>query len=230
MTPPILGTTAPGWEHLRDVFAANWDGGEEIGAAFSAYHRGRLVADLTGGWFDQSRTRPYDEQTLQLVFSTTKGITAIAVAMCVERGLLDYDATVASVWPEFAAAGKESVTVAQLLSHQAGLYTVDGQPTLADALDWGRSRPSWPRRRRCGRSAVRTATTQSPTAGWRASSCVGSIPHTAASVASSPRRSSGRSAGSSGSGSPRASSAGCRRSSGAGARVTTRTSTPRSGR
>jgi CubicO group peptidase (beta-lactamase class C family) len=135
-TPAILGTTAPGWEHVRDVFAANWEAGEEVGAAFSAYHRGRKVVDLWGGWFDEARTAPYTEGTLQLVFSTTKGITAIAVAMCVDRGLLDYDATVASVWPEFAAAGKEHVTVSQLLSHRAGLYTVDGTPTLADALDW----------------------------------------------------------------------------------------------
>ncbi|MEK7295967.1 MAG: serine hydrolase domain-containing protein, partial [Actinomycetota bacterium] len=73
---------------------------------------------------------------LQLVFSTTKGVTAIAVAICVERGLLSYEEPVALFWPEFAAAGKEHATVAQLLSHQVGLYTADGPITLAEALDW----------------------------------------------------------------------------------------------
>jgi CubicO group peptidase (beta-lactamase class C family) len=70
------------------------------------------------------------------VFSTTKGIAAIAVAMCVERGLLSYDDKVSTYWPEFAQAGKGEATVAQLLSHQCGLYTVDGDISLAEALDW----------------------------------------------------------------------------------------------
>jgi CubicO group peptidase (beta-lactamase class C family) len=74
---------------------------------------------------------------LQLVFSTTKGITSIAVAMCVERGLLSYEEKVSTYWPEFVAKGKADVTVAQLLSHRAGLYTVDGDISLEDALDWG---------------------------------------------------------------------------------------------
>ena len=85
------------------------------------------------------------------MFSTTKGITAIALAMCVDRGLLDYAAPVAQYWPEFKAQGKGDATVAQLISHQCGLYTVDGPITLAEALDWDTvtarladTAPRWP--------------------------------------------------------------------------------------
>ncbi len=138
MTTDIFGTVAPGWEAVRAAFEANFatsnpDG--DVGAGVSMYHHGELVVDLTGGAFEHGGDRPYDDSTLQLVFSTTKGITAIAVAMCAERGLIDYDAPVAQYWPEFAAHGKGTVTVAQLLSHQAGLITVDGPITLGEALD-----------------------------------------------------------------------------------------------
>ena len=77
------------------------------------------------GGFDAERTTPYDHETLQLVFSTTKGATAICVAILADRGLLDYEAKVAEYWPEFAAAGKADITVAQLVSHQAGIPAVD---------------------------------------------------------------------------------------------------------
>jgi CubicO group peptidase (beta-lactamase class C family) len=132
----ISGTTAPGWEPVADAFRGNFNDPEELGAGVSVYHRGRCVVDLQGGHADRDRTRAYDADALQLVFSTTKGITAIAVAICAQRGLLDYDAPVSSVWPEFAAAGKGDLTIAQLLSHQCGLVTIDEQIALADALNW----------------------------------------------------------------------------------------------
>jgi CubicO group peptidase (beta-lactamase class C family) len=139
MSDHIQGTVAAGWEGVRDAFKANFaadnpDG--DVGAGVAIYHHGELVVDLTGGTFDAEGSRPYDADALQLVFSTTKGITAIAVAICADRGLIDYNATVASYWPEFAAHDKDTVTVAQLLSHQAGLITVGGPPlSLAEALD-----------------------------------------------------------------------------------------------
>jgi CubicO group peptidase (beta-lactamase class C family) len=132
----IAGEVAPGWEPVRDAFVANFEQSEEVGAGVAVYHRGNKVVDLVGGSFDADRTGDYTPDALQLVFSTTKGITAIAVAMCVERGLLDYDEKVSTYWPEFAQAGKGDVTVAQLLSHQVGLPTIDGKLTLAEALDW----------------------------------------------------------------------------------------------
>ena len=80
----IGGTVAAGWEPVRDALAANLASGDETGCAVSVYHRGHQVVDLWGGHFDKEQTTPYTDETLQLVFSTTKGITAIAVAMCVE--------------------------------------------------------------------------------------------------------------------------------------------------
>ena len=145
------GFVAPGWDGVRAAFEHNLTEGEDVGAGVAVYHRGVKVVDLTGGWFDQSEGRPYDANTLQLVFSTTKGITAIAVAICVQRGWLAYDRPVAEYWPEFAAHGKGDATVAQLLSHQCGLFSVQGDITLAEALDWptitarlADTAPEWP--------------------------------------------------------------------------------------
>jgi CubicO group peptidase (beta-lactamase class C family) len=146
----IGGTVAAGWEPVQEAFSANLASGEEVGAGVSVYHRGEKVVDLWGGAFAPGG-QPYDDQALQLVFSTTKGITAIAVGICVQRGLLDYGKPVASYWPEFAAHGKENATVGQLLSHRCGLFSVDGDISLEEALDWNTitdrladTRPEWP--------------------------------------------------------------------------------------
>ena len=151
MSITITGHVAPGWEAVRTAFHHNLTETEEVGAGVAIYHRGEKVVDLTGGFFDDARTLPYDENTLQLVFSTTKGIVAIALAMLVERGLVRYDDRVATHWPEFAEHGKGDATVAQLISHQCGLFSVDGPLTMADALDWdtitarmAATKPDWP--------------------------------------------------------------------------------------
>jgi CubicO group peptidase (beta-lactamase class C family) len=145
------GFVAPGWEPVKAAFEKNFELGEEVGASAAVYHRGVRVVDIWGGSFDATNDRPYDDSTLQLMFSTTKGIVAIAVAMCVQRGLLDYDEKVATYWPEFAAHGKGGATVAQLMSHQCGLIAPDAPVTLADALDWktittmlADTKPDWP--------------------------------------------------------------------------------------
>jgi CubicO group peptidase (beta-lactamase class C family) len=145
------GFVAPGWEPVKAAFEKNFSIGEDVGASASVYHRGEKVVDIWGGRFDPASDRPYDDSTLQLMFSTTKGIVAIAVAMCVQRGLFDYDDKVATHWPEFAAHGKGDATVAQLLSHQCGLIAPDVPVTLADALDWktitallADTKPDWP--------------------------------------------------------------------------------------
>lgn len=136
MSVLTVDRVATGWESVRDAFLEGFEKGEEHGAGVAVYHRGQCVVDLMGGWRDKEHTVPYGDDALQVVFSTTKGITSLAVAMCVEQGLLDYAQTVASYWPEFAAHGKDTITVAQLLSHRAGLYTVDGAVSLDDALHW----------------------------------------------------------------------------------------------
>lgn len=141
---------APGFEPVRDAFAANFAAGTEVGAAFAVYHRGRPVVDLWGGVADVATGRPWQEDTVVLVFSTTKGATAACAHLLAARGQLDVEAPVARWWPEFAAAGKERVTVAHLLAHQAGLAWVDEPMTLEDALAWepvvaalARQAPHW---------------------------------------------------------------------------------------
>ena len=130
------GWTAPGWEGVRDAFDRNFDKGLEIGAAFSAYHRGEQVVDLWGGLADAKEERPWAEDTMVLVYSTTKGATATCANALADRGLLDVDAPVADYWPEFAAAGKADIPVSHLLSHQAGLAWTDGTMSTDEALAW----------------------------------------------------------------------------------------------
>src|SRR5438477_3959289 len=130
------GTTATGFEGVRDAFEANFTKGLEVGASFSAYHRGHKVVDLWGGTADVVTGRAWDERTLALVFSTTKGATAVCANKLAQEGRLDVDAPVARYWPEFAAGGKEDIPVSFLLSHQAGLAWVDAEMSLEEALSW----------------------------------------------------------------------------------------------
>jgi CubicO group peptidase (beta-lactamase class C family) len=135
----IQGSVARGFEHVRDAFAVNFERQgdyQETGAALAAYRGGKLVVDLWGGWADAARTRPWTRDTLINVWSATKGVTATAVAVLVDRGLISYADEVATVWPEFARAGKERTTVAQLLSHQAGLPGFAEPTTIAGQLDF----------------------------------------------------------------------------------------------
>jgi CubicO group peptidase (beta-lactamase class C family) len=130
------GTTALGFESVRAAFEANFDKGLEIGASFSAYYRGQKVVDLWGGTADVATGRPWDEHTLALVFSTTKGVVAMCANKLAQEGALDVDAPVARYWPEFAAGDKGDIPVSFLLSHQAGLAWIDGEMTLDQALSW----------------------------------------------------------------------------------------------
>jgi CubicO group peptidase (beta-lactamase class C family) len=132
----VHGDVAPGFEPVRAAFATNLAEGRDVGAGTCLYVDGRPVVDIWGGEFVPGTGQPYDRDTLQLVFSTTKGATAVCVGILADRGLIDYDARVAEYWPEFAANGKADITVAQLLSHQAGLPTIDASLTLAEVLAW----------------------------------------------------------------------------------------------
>ena len=133
---PVRGSVEPGFEAVREAFARNFEKGREVGASFCVHVGGHKVVDLCGGTFDQEGTRPYDERTLQLVFSSTKGATAVCANLLAQRGLLDLDAPVASYWPEFAQAGKERLPVRFLLSHQAGLPAVDATLTAEEVWAW----------------------------------------------------------------------------------------------
>jgi CubicO group peptidase (beta-lactamase class C family) len=120
------------FDPVRDIFDAALAGGSELGARFTVTIEGEVVLDLYGGFADRARTTAFDAQTLTPVFSTTKAIAALLIARLVDAGRLAYEAPVASVWPDFAAAGKGEITIGQALSHQAGLsgFTEEMDPAL----------------------------------------------------------------------------------------------------
>jgi len=134
--PGVHGFVARGFEPVREEFARNFAERGEIGGACCVYLRGEPVVDLHGGIADAVTQRPWQADTLQLVFSATKGVTATCVLMLVERGAIDLDAPVARYWPEFAANGKSAIPVRWLLSHRAGLAAIEGTFTLDEALSW----------------------------------------------------------------------------------------------
>ena len=121
---------------VRDAFAANFSSGADIGASFTATLEGETVVDLWGGWADETKTRPWQENTIVNVYSTTKTRTALTALLLADRGELDFDAPVARYWPEFAAAGKSAVKVSHLMSHSAGLSGWKEPITEADLYDW----------------------------------------------------------------------------------------------
>jgi CubicO group peptidase (beta-lactamase class C family) len=133
----VQGQVEDGWGKVADVFRANFDGDPgEAGASCCVYLGNRKVVDLWGGLADSNANRPWRENTLAQVASTTKGATTICAHMLVERGELELDAPVARYWPEFGQAGKENIPVRWLLSHQAGLPLVDGPLTFEQACAW----------------------------------------------------------------------------------------------
>lgn len=134
--PRIEGSCDPRFGRVRDAFAVNFDKHNELGAGVAVCVDGRVAVDLWGGFADEARRVPWRSDTLVNVFSVGKGITALALLMLVDRGLVDLDEPVARLWPEFAAGGKAGVTVRQILAHSAGLPAVRrALPPLA-MLDW----------------------------------------------------------------------------------------------
>ena len=132
----IHGFVKPGFEGVRDAFKANFDSGADLGASFCATKDGETVVDLWGGYADAAKTKPWVKDTIVNVYSTTKTMTALTALMLADRGLIDFAAPVAKYWPEFAANGKANVTVAQLMSHSAGLSGWKEKITKADLYDW----------------------------------------------------------------------------------------------
>jgi CubicO group peptidase (beta-lactamase class C family) len=129
----VGGSVEPGFEAVAEAFAENFATRGELGAAFAATLDGRPVVDLWGGVADAIDGRPWQEDTTQTIFSGTKGLTALCMAMLVDRGQLALDDPVARHWPEFAAEGKEGITVAEVLSHRGRLPGVR-VPTKLDDL------------------------------------------------------------------------------------------------
>jgi CubicO group peptidase (beta-lactamase class C family) len=132
----VDGVVATEFEPVLDAFAQNFDERGEVGAAVSIYLDGRPVVDLWGGLADATNGVRWEEDTVVLVYSATKGVTATCANLLMQQGHLDPEARVASIWPEFAANGKGEVTVGQVMSHQTGLPYVEGEFSLEEVLAW----------------------------------------------------------------------------------------------
>lgn len=140
--PPIAGEVAPGFEPVAQAFRDNFARRGEVGASVCVFHDGRKVVDLWGGWADAEARRPWERDTVALLFSATKGLAAMTVLALAEAGLVDYDAPVARYWPELAAAGKGGITVRTLMNHRAGLHAIERPLTLADLASPERVAPA----------------------------------------------------------------------------------------
>ena len=147
---PVSGSIRPGFEAVRDAFVENFERRSELGAACCVYHRGEKVVDLWGGIRNKATGEPWQEDTMCIIASATKGPAALTMALAESRGLFDYDERVSKYWPEFAQQGKDKVTIRQLMAHQAGLYALDERVDVKTELDLdklavmlARQRPAW---------------------------------------------------------------------------------------
>ena len=135
----VGGFTQDKFGAVREAFAASLASGADVGASFCATVGGETVVDLWGGWADEARTRPWEQDTLVNVYSTTKTMTALTALLLADRGELDFDAPVARYWPEFAANGKAGVKVSHLMSHSAGLSGWKEPITRETLYDWDKA-------------------------------------------------------------------------------------------
>ena len=121
----ISGLVKQGFEAVREAFFENFERRHELGAACCIYYRGEKVVDLWGGVRNKATCEPWEENTMVLIASATKGLAGLAMALGESHGLFDYDERISTYWPEFVQQGKDKITIRQLLAHQAGLYALD---------------------------------------------------------------------------------------------------------
>jgi CubicO group peptidase (beta-lactamase class C family) len=147
---PIGGFAHDRFAPVRDLFEHQLSDGSELGASLAVSVDGELVVDLWGGWAEEGRTRAWAEDTLVNVYSVSKTMTAITALLLADRGLIDFDAPVATYWPEFAQGGKGEVKVSHLMSHSAGLSGWKEPMAPPDLYDWekattllARQEPDW---------------------------------------------------------------------------------------
>ncbi len=131
----LQGYVAEGFEKVADAFAANFTEHDELGAGFALHVDGELRVDVHAGVAVRRDGTPWTDRTLQLVYSTTKGVAAICVGLLRDRGEVDFDEPVATYWPEFGVHGKDRLTVGQMMSHQAGLPAIDAELTFEEVMD-----------------------------------------------------------------------------------------------
>uniref|UniRef100_A0ABM0M7B0 Beta-lactamase domain-containing protein 2-like n=1 Tax=Saccoglossus kowalevskii TaxID=10224 RepID=A0ABM0M7B0_SACKO len=117
---PVLtsGSVEPGFEEIEQAFRSLHEQGLEAGSAFAVYYKGQKIVDLWGGYANYDEEDPWLEETMSMVYSSTKGVSAICIAVAVEHGYLDYDQKISHYWPEFAQNGKENITIKQLVNHE----------------------------------------------------------------------------------------------------------------
>jgi len=146
----VSGYVKPGFEAVQQAFAENFTRRNELGAACCLYYHGEKAVDLWGGVRNGATGEPWAENTMVLVFSTTKGLSGMVMALAHSHGWLDYETPVCTYWPEFAQQGKEKVTVRQLLSHQAALFAFDARVDRSVVADLDRlaavlaeQKPAW---------------------------------------------------------------------------------------
>src|SRR4030065_2936286 len=116
----IGGHVSAGFEAVRDAFAENFSRRHELGGACCVYYQGEKVVDLWGGVRNKATGEPWQEHTMALVYSSTKGLAAMTLALAHSRGWLDYEERVCTYWPEFAQQGQGRITVRTLLGAPGG--------------------------------------------------------------------------------------------------------------
>lgn len=134
-SPEVQGTCHPAFARVRDEFVRNFSDRGELGASLHITVDGEPVVDLWGGVADPATQRPWEADTLAVVYSCTKGIAALAAHMLVDRGLLDLEGLVSDYWPEYGCNGKERTTVRMLLDHSAGVPAVSANVRRGDMYD-----------------------------------------------------------------------------------------------
>lgn len=132
----INGTHDPKFANVATVLSELIDSGQDVGASVAVVVEGKPVVDIWAGWTDETRAQEWGRDTITNVWSTTKTVAALAGLMLIDRGQIHEDDPVAKHWPEFAANGKEAVTVGQLLSHTSGLPVWEQPITLDEVFDW----------------------------------------------------------------------------------------------
>ncbi len=157
----IHGTCDPRFEELKTLLSDSIDRGTDVGASVAVIHRDDMVVDLWGGYRDEARSAPWEEDTITNVWSTTKTMASLCALVLADRGEIDVHAPVARYWPEFAAEGKADVPVRDLLAHTAGLAGWQEPITAADIYDWEKSTsllaaqaPWWEPGSACGYHAI----------------------------------------------------------------------------
>jgi CubicO group peptidase (beta-lactamase class C family) len=136
MIPEVRGQCDPRFQRMEEIFAHNFDEGLELGASLAVTLEGELVLDLWGGYQDLEKTRAWQEDTLTIVFSSTKFATNLCAYVLIDQGRLQLDARIADYWPEFASKGKDKVLVKHIFNHTTGVPGYDPPIPFATQYDW----------------------------------------------------------------------------------------------